>query len=159
MGSIMYNCSTMYKQHDPKENSTLSNVDLHTEFAHVARRIEDHCSKIERLITHLQRQIPVYVDERLYMQNSTLLTLQPQSQNLELITFIFAVVTASGGATLTLGNRTILLPTGNTTLQCGQGSESGWILNNGDVRQISQNVAGLLGLELSGIEIPDKGVF
>ena len=128
---------------------------------HLAKMLAEHMYKLEQMIKKVQRDIPIYVDEYLYMQNATSLTLLPQSQNLELITAIFAVVSAPGGATLTLGGslgtvRTIPLPQGNSMLQL---PNNGMLLNNGDKRQLVQGTAGLLGLELFGIELPDKGVW
>lgn len=127
----------------------------HIDHSHLESMLNDHMSRLEHMIKKMQRDIPVYVDERLYMQNATTLTLLPQSQNLELITGLLAVVTASGGATLTLGDRTIPLAQGNTFFNL---AGNGFLLNNGSTRQIVQTVAGELGLELFGIELPDKGV-
>ncbi len=120
-----------------------------------------HMQRLEQTIKSMQRIIPIYVDEYLYMQNSTALQLTPQSQNLELVTAIIAIVTAPGGGTLTLGGslgtvRTIPLPQGNTIMQL---PGNGMLLNNGDQRKIVQGTAGILGLELLGIELPDKGVW
>lgn len=134
-----------------------ADLDLH----HLANMLAQHMHQLEGMIKRLQRDIPIFVDEYLYMQNATTLTLQPQSQNLELITCVFAVVSAAGGATLTLGGATktqriIPLPQGNTLLRLG---DNGMLLNNGDTRQITQGTAGLLGIELFGVELPDKGVF
>lgn len=134
-------------------------VDLDTK--HLAQMLQQHMYQLECMIKKLQRDIPIFVDEYLYMQNSTNLILLPQSQNLEMITTILAVVTASGGATLTLGGslntvRTIPLPQGNTIFQL---PGNGMILNNGDQRKLVQGTAGALGLELLGVELPDKGVF
>ena len=127
----------------------------------LALMLQQHMQRLEHMIKKMQRDIPIYVDEYLYMQNASTLNLLPQSQNLEMITSVLAVVTASGGATLTLGGslntvRTIPLPQGNTLFQL---PGNGMILNNGDKRSLVQGTAGLLGLELFGIEIPDKGVF
>lgn len=129
-------------------------VDL--DMPRLAQMLHEHMMRMEALVKKLQRDIPVYVEEYLYAQGATTLTVQPQSQNLELITNVFAVVTAAGGATLTIGDRTIPLPQGNTLLPLGR---YGLLLNNGDTRTITQTAAGLLGLELIGIELPDKGVF
>ncbi len=133
----------------------------HVDMEHLIRMLNDHMHKLENMIKKMQRDIPVFVDEYLYMQNATSLSLLPQSQNLELITGILAVVSAPGGATLTLGQggraRTIPLPQGNTFLAIGD--THGMLLNNGDTRQVVQGTAGLLGLELFGLELPDKGVF
>ena len=122
--------------------------------------LQEHLYKLDCIIKKLQRDIPIFVDEYLYMQNSTDLVLLPQSQNLEMITGVFAVVTASGGGTLTLGGRygtrTIPLPQGNTFMSL---SGNGMLLNNGDKRELTQGTAGALGLELFGVELPDKGVF
>jgi hypothetical protein len=129
---------------------------------HLTRMLHDHMAKIEHMIKKMQRDIPVIVDEYLYMQNATSLSLLPQSQNLEMITGIFVVCTAAGGGTLTLpgryGLRTIPINQGNTFLPVGT-DNNGLILNNGDARTLTQGTAGLLGLELFGVEIPDKGVF
>ena len=127
----------------------------------LTRMLADHMAKLEHMVKKMQRDIPIYVDEYLYMQNATTLTLLPQSQNLELITCVLVVVTASGGGTLTLGGhtgatRTIPLAQGNSIFQL---PNNGMLLNNTDVRQVVQGSAGLLGLELFGIELPDKGVF
>lgn len=127
----------------------------------LAQLLADHMARLEQMVKKMQRDIPLYVDEYLYMQNSTTLTLLPQSQNLELITCVLVVVTASGGGTLTLGGhtgatRTIPLAQGNTLFQL---PNNGMLLNNTDLRQVTQGSAGLLGLELFGVELPDKGVF
>lgn len=134
-----------------------ADLDVHQ----LANMLAHHMQQLESMVKKLQRDIPIFVDEYLYMQNATTLTLLPQSQNLELITCIFAVVSAAGGATLTLGGATktqriIPLPQGNTLLRLG---ENGMLLNNGDTRQIVQGTAGALGLELFGLELPDKGAF
>lgn len=131
-----------------------ANVDVH----HLAKMLQEHMYRLECMMKNMQRSIPIYVDEYLYMQNATTLTLLPQSQNLENITAVFAIVTASGGATLTIGTpaRTITLPQGNSFFPLGN---TGMILNNGDSRVLTQASAGLLGLELFGFEIPDKGPF
>lgn len=134
-------------------------VDLDTKY--LTQMLQQHMYQLECMVKKLQRDIPVYVDEYLYAQNSTLLTLLPQSQNLELITCVLAVVTAAGGGTLTVGGhtggtRTIPLPQGNSIFMLG---EKGMLLNNTDLRQLSQSTAGLLGLEMFGLEMPDKGVF
>lgn len=128
---------------------------------HLARMLAEHMARLEQMIKKVQRDIPVFVDEYLYMQNATTLSVLPQSQNLELITAVLAVVTAPGGATLTLGGslgtvRTIPLVQGNTLFQL---PGHGMLLNNGDARKIVQGTAGLLGLELFGAELPDKGVW
>lgn len=128
---------------------------------YLAQVLQQHMHTLESMIKKMQRDIPVYVDEYLYSQNSTTLTLLPQSQNLELITCVIAVVTASGGGTLTIGGhtggtRTIPLPQGNSIFMMG---EKGMLLNNTDLRQVTQGTAGLLGLEMFGIELPDKAVF
>lgn len=124
--------------------------------------LKEHMTKLEHMIKSMQRDIPKIVDEYLYMSNATTLTLLPQSQNLEMITGIFAVVTAAGGGTLTLpgryGIRTIPLNQGNTFLAVGT-DNNGMVLNNGDSRTLVQNSAGILGLELFGVELPDKGFF
>lgn len=134
-------------------------VDLDTR--HLEKMLAQHMYNLECMVKKMQRDIPVFVDEYLYAQNSALLTLMPQSQNLELITCVLAVVTASGGGTLTIGGhtggtRTIPLPQGNSIFMLG---EKGMLLNNTDLRQLSQGTAGLLGLEMFGVEVPDKGVF
>lgn len=125
---------------------------------HLSRMLHEHMSRLEHMIKKSQREIPVIVDEYLYMQNSVSLTLLPQSQNLEMITGVFVVCTAAGGGTLTLGRRTIPLNQGNTFLPLGT-DNNGMILNNGDARTLIQNSAGLLGLELFGVEMPDKGAY
>lgn len=127
----------------------------------LAQLLAEHMARLEQMVKKMQRDIPIYVDEYLYMQNATTLTLLPQSQNLELITCVLVVVTASGGGTLTLGGhtgatRTIPLAQGNSIFQL---PNNGMLLNNTDVRQVTQGTAGLLGLELFGVELPDKGVF
>lgn len=133
----------------------------HVDTERLAKMLAEHMYKLEQMIKKIQRDIPIFVDEYLYMQNATTLNLLPQSQNLEMITTVIAVVSASGGATLTLGGslntvRTIPLPQGNTIFQL---PGNGMMLNNGDKRQITQTSAGLLGLELLGVELPDKGVW
>lgn len=120
------------------------------------KTLQQRLYQLESTIKKLQRDIPIFVDESLYMQNSATLTLLPQSQNLELITTIIAIVTSAGGATLTLGRRTFPLGQGNLVIQL---PGNGMLLNNGDTRQLVQSSAGLLGLELLGVELPDKGVF
>ncbi len=134
----------------------------HVSTEHLERALHDHLYKLECMIKKMQRDIPIVVDEYLYMQNATSLLLLPQSQNLELITGVFAVVTAAGGGTLTLGQggrtRTIPLNQGNTFFPVGT-DNNGMLLNNFDTRQITQGSAGLLGLELFGVEMPDKGAF
>ena len=129
-------------------------VDTH----YLAKMLQEHMYRLECMMKNMQRSIPIFVDEYLYMQNATTLTLLPQSQNMENITAIFAVVTASGGATLSIGSppRTIPLPQGNSFFLLG---DYGMTLNNGDSRVLTQASAGLLGLELFGYEIPDKGPF
>ena len=129
---------------------------------HLARLLHEHMTRLEHMIKSMQRDIPKVVDEYLYMANATTLTLLPQSQNLEMITGVLAIVTAAGGGTLTLpgryGNRVIPLNQGNTFLAVGT-ENNGLLLNNGDTRTLTQGTAGLLGLELFGVELPDKGVF
>lgn len=132
-------------------------IDTH----HLAKMLAEHMAKLEQMIKKSQRDIPVYVDEHLFSSTATLLTVLPQSQNLECITCILAQVSAPTGATLTLGGstsqaRTITLPQGNSLFYFGH---QGMLLNNGDTRQITQATAGALGLELLGFEIPDKGVW
>lgn len=130
----------------------------------LAQMLHQHMLRLEHMIKSMQRDIPKIVDEYLYMQNATTLTLLPQSQNLQMITGIFAVVTASGGGTLTLGpqgggkNRIIPLPQGNSFIAVGTAT-NGMLLNNFDTRLLTQTSAGALGLELFGVELPDKGVF
>lgn len=132
----------------------------HIDTERLAKMLAEHMYRLEQMVKKLQRDIPIFVDEYLYMQNSTSLTLLPQSQNMELITGIFAIVTAATGGTLTLdgryGTRTIPLPQGNTFLTL---SGNGMVLNNGDRRILTQTTAGALALELFGVEIPDKGVW
>lgn len=128
----------------------------------LALMLQQHMQRLEHMIKSMQRDIPKIVDEYLYMQNATTLTLLPQSQNMEMITGIFVVVTAPGGGTLTLpgryGNRVIPVNQGNTFFPVGT-DNNGLLLNNGDARTLTQGTAGILGLELFGIEIPDKGTF
>ena len=127
----------------------------------LAAMLAEHMYKLEQIIKKMQRDIPIYVDEYLFSQNATQLTVQPQSQNLECITALFATCGAATGATLTLGGslgqtRTITLPQGNSYFYFGP---HGMLLNNGDIRQITQATANTLGLELLGFEVPDKGVW
>jgi hypothetical protein len=132
----------------------------HVDLDFLQRMMIDHMSRMEHMIKKMQRDIPVIVDEYLYMQNATSLILQPQSQNLELITGILAIVTSAGGGTLLLGRRIIPLPQGNTFLSVGVDKEGGgMLLINTDLRQITQNNAGILALEMFGVELPDKGAF
>ena len=134
---------------------------VHIDTEHLAKMLQQHMYNIECIIKKMQREIPIFVDEYLFSQNATTLTVLPQSQNLECISSIFAVVTAPGGGTLTLGGssgqtRTIPLSQGNSHFYFGQ---YGMLLNNGDTRQITQTAAGSLGLVLFGFELPDKGTW
>ena len=130
----------------------------HVDLDYLQKMMIDHMCKIEQMIKKMQRDIPPIVDEYLYMQNATSLILQPQSQNLEMITGIFAIVSAAGGGTLQLGRRIIPLAQGNNFLPVGTDND-GMLLINTDLRQITQNQSGLLALELFGVEMPDKGAF
>lgn len=124
-------------------------------FSSLINKIVEHVNKIESLVTSLQRQIPVYVDEKLYASGQSALTIQPQSQNLQRITTIFCIVSASGGGTLTLNDRVIPLAQGNTIMHFG---EPGLLLRANDLRQLTQTTAGALGLELIGYETADRGI-
>lgn len=126
--------------------------------AHTTAQLEQailgYKSSLDSLICQLKRGIPVYVDEYLYLNASTTLQLLPQSQNLEYITGLIAQCLDAGGGTLTLGTRTFTLPVGRTVW-----TDVGFILNNGDLRQLTQANANVLSLELFGYELPDKGPF
>jgi hypothetical protein len=111
-------------------------------------------SQLARIARQLQMGIPIYVDEYLYLSSSTTLQLLPQSQNLEYITGLIAQCLDPGGGTLTLGKRTFTLPIGRTVW-----TDVGFILNNGDIRQLTQAANNVLSLELFGYELPDKGPF
>lgn len=119
-------------------------------------KIGEHVNKIDKLITHLQRQIPTYVDEKQYASGQTTLTIQRQSENLQRITTVFCTISAAGGGTLTLNDRIIPLPQGNTVLRFG---DPGLLLRAGDVRQLTQTASGAMGLELLGYETADRGIF
>ena len=119
-------------------------------------KIGEHVNKVDKLITHLQRQIPTYVDEKLYTSGQTTLTIQPQSENLQRITTIFCTISAAGGGTITLNDRIIPVPQGNTIFHIG---EPGLLLRANDVRQLTQTASGPMGLELIGYETADRGIF
>lgn len=157
MAIISHMNSTLNRIHKVSEDAGLDpNV------AHIMQHIETYTQRVEKLIQHLQLSIPKYVDEYLYGQGLTTLTVNPQSQNLEMILSIIAVVSTPAGGTLTLGSggigtpRTIPLPMGVTTFNF---TGSGMLLTNNDLRQITQANAGTIGLELLGVELVDKGVF
>jgi hypothetical protein len=123
----------------------------------LAERVNHLCSQQESLIKGLQRSIPKYVDERLYAQNATSINVLPQSNNLELITTILVSISAAGGGQLVIADRIINFPQGNTTLTVQGGA--GFILRDTDTRVLTQGTAGLLGLEMFGIELANSGVW
>lgn len=118
--------------------------------------MEHHISKLEELKRSLRRSIPVYVDERLWLQsNATKIELVPQSFNLELITHILIYISAPSGGTLQLGvDRIIPLPQGIT-----RWDNLLWLLKSTDTRTLTQVTAGAMGLELMGVEQVDRGPF
>jgi hypothetical protein len=106
---------------------------------------------VQNLHHTIAKTIPIYVDERLYATGVTSLSLSPQSNNLEIITSIFATCTSN--ATITLNDRTIAITTGNFSL-----TNVGFLLRSNDTRIITQASAGVLSLELMGYELLDKGM-
>jgi len=103
------------------------------------------------LESRLLALFPAYVDEFGVQPNGTILTVQAQSRNVERITSILAVTSTAGGQ-LTLGTRSIPLPIGVSIFH-----GLSLILHFDDPRQLTQNSAGYLYLELMGEQVPTLG--
>lgn len=116
--------------------------------------VDQHIKQLDQLSKKLKTEMVASVDESLYAQNATSITLQPQSYNLEEIHSLIAVVSQPGGATLVLGARSFPLPQG-TTFWYGLKFR----ITHADPRTLTATTAGTMSLELMGIEVPDKGPF
>lgn len=130
----------------------MCNTDM-TPLTHI---LATHTEQLNNLMAGLRHSIPVYVNERQWPQSgATTIVLIPQSHNLEIITKAIIYITAPTGGTLQIGvDRVIPLPQGLTIWD-----NLVWQLKETDTRQLVQNTAGAMGLELMGLELVDKGPF
>lgn len=99
-----------------------------------------------------QSQIPKYLAREYgVISNDVTLLVPAQSHNLEHISSVL-LYASSGPVTVTLGRRTFILPAGFTPL-----THIDMVLFNGDVRMMTQPVAGPMYMELMGEELPPDG--
>jgi hypothetical protein len=97
-----------------------------------------------------KRQISIIgdVDEKMFSQSSTSLTINPQTRNLVRVTAAIFQLTSSG--TVTIGDRTY-----NLTAGIYPWFGLHWILQADDKRVITQQNPGFLSMELMGESLAD----
>ncbi len=108
---------------------------------------------LTRQIQKQQRaSIPVYIDEFSYALNDTSLIVPAQTMNVVKITT--ALISISSNGFIVIGSRVIGLATGTYNWHglC-------WILKPSDKRQVNQNAAGIISMELFGETLVDQGAY
>lgn len=107
------------------------------------------------LVIMQQKRIPVLVNEYNSSPADTVLRIPPRSRGSIVIKSIVAQYTSN--ATVTIGPHNLFLTTANSPSPYSIGGLA-WIINQDELRQISQASSGFLSLELFGEEIGDVGV-
>lgn len=114
--------------------------------------------KVERALRELadlrqdaRRKIPSYIDEFNTQTTGTVLDVPARCQNMYRAASLTIYVGGAGGATVTIGPRSFVVPSGLTYLP-----DLEWLIRQSDKRNITAQASGLLFMEITGEETADQ---
>lgn len=128
---------------------------LMTHMSTILADLEKNVAASNRLLQDIQRaRIPKFLaNARLYEANGTSVNMAYHTQAQVLIRVTMMIIVVGSPATLVIGDRTWPI-NGFTTLYLG---DEGLLIRPEDQVILTQNVAGLIGLEFFGEEMVDRG--